>query len=310
MLSAFAAGKGNENRMQAKHHIEENAVAALGINKNSDFGRFVLHFRENPTVYAAGLLLVVLAIFAGLIWRGSVASSDRKVMSEYAMALTDTEDEAIRASKLEALAQNTSGRWAAEVAYMAGETALSQGAYDKAEAAFNRVINEFGSSDYVARATEGLAFIKESKGDLQGALAGYQGVADKFKESFSGRLQPNNIGRVQEALNNPAGAVEAYKQQIAIFPDSRAAAKAQEALDRLKALHPELFPEEQKPVEAAPAPDTAVAPALEAAPAAAAPAPAETPAPAADSAPAPAETPAPAAETAPAPAETPAPVAQ
>lgn len=283
--------------MTGKHHIEETAITVLGIDAKSDLGRFLLHVRENPTVYAAGLLLTVLAILAGFVWRGSVQASERNVMSDYAAALLETEDEAIRATKLEQLAEQVSGRWAPEVVYMAGESALSQGATDKAAAAFERVLKDFPQSEYASRAAEGQAYIAESKGDFQAALAGYQGVAEKYGATFTGKLQQNNIGRVQEALKNFQGAVDAYKKQQEVFPDSMAAAKAKEALDRLKSEHPELFPAET-PAPAADAaaatPDTAATPAPAPAPAAEAPAaaPAEAPAPAAEAPATPAETPA------------------
>ncbi len=283
--------------MTPNHHIEEDVINVLGINKQSDVARFIMHLRENPTLYAAGVLLAVLAVFAGLVWRGAAESKEKQVMTDYAAALVDTEDEAIRATKLEQLAESVSGPWGAEIVYMSGEAALSQGANDKAEAAFNRVLAEFPGSEYASRATEGLAFIKEAKGDHAGAAAAYAEVATKYAGSFTAKLQPNNIGRVKEASGDFAGAVEAYKQQLTVFPDSQAAIRAQEALDRLKAAHPALFPAE------VPAPDAAIAPAAEAAPAVEA-------APAAEAAPAPEAAVAPAPETAPAPAAEPVPAAQ
>lgn len=279
--------------MTAKHHIEEDVINILGLDKNSDIGRFILHVRENPTVYAAGVLLVVLAIFAGLLWRGAAEAREEQVMSDYAAALVDTEDEAIKVTKLEQLAESASGKWTAEIVYMSGEAALSQGANDKAEAAFNRVLTEFPGSQYASRASEGLAFIKEANGDYAGAASGYEETAKKYDGSFTAKLQPNNIGRVKEASGDFAGAVAAYKQQLTVFPDSQAAARAQEALDRLKASHPELFPEETPNMDAAVAPAAenkaetepaaAPEPASEAAaaPAEAAPAPETTEAPAA-----------------------------
>ena len=278
--------------MTPNHHIEDDVINVLGINKQSDLARFILHLRENPTLYAAGALLAVLAVFAGLVWRGAAESKEKQVMTDYAAALVDTEDEAIRATKLEQLAQSVSGPWGAEIVYMSGEAALSQGANDKAEAAFNRVLAEFPGSEYASRATEGLAFIKEAKGDHAGAATAYAEVATKYVGSFTAKLQPNNIARVKEASGDFAGAVEAYKQQLTVFPDSQAAIRAQEALDRLKAAHPDLFPAEVPAADAAVAPEAA--PAVEAAPAAEV-------APAADAAPAPTEAaPAPAAEAAPA----------
>jgi len=252
-----------------------------------------LHLAENPTTYAAGVLIIVLALFAGLIWNGAVEANDRTIMTNYAKALVDTEDPAVRAANLQNLADTASGRWAAEIIYMAAEANAAQGINDKAEAGFKRVLAEFPASDFASRAADGLAFLLENKGDNAGALAQYTEVATKYADKLSGKLVYNKIGRVQEALGNPKAAVEAYTKQGEVFPDSVAATTAQEALDRLKGSNPDLFPA-QPDTAVAPAPEAAAAPAVEAAPAAEA---TPAPAPAAETA-APAEAPAP--ETTPA----------
>lgn len=285
----------NPNAQQAAHdpHGEPHAP------KPSPLHVFLDHLQENPTTYAAGVLVVVLALFAGLIWNGSVAARDRAVMSDYAKAVIVTEDPALRATELERLASQNNGRWTAEIVYMAAEADATQGNLDKAKAGFERVLAEFGSSEYASRAADGLAFLAENKGDYASALGQYTEIATKYANTLTGRIVYNKIGRVHEALNDPKAALDAYTKQTEVFPDSEAAKAAQEAIDRLKSAFPTLdgsvapapAAEAAPAAETAPAPEAApvveAAPAPEAAPAAEAPA---TEAPAAAAAPA--ETPA------------------
>jgi tetratricopeptide (TPR) repeat protein len=269
--------------------------------------QWLVHLRDNAALYAAAAAFVAVCVIAGVWYNVNRTSGEQKIMTDYAAALSKEKPE----EQLSALAPVTESksRWTAEALYVAGETAIRAGELEKAGQFFQRVLDEYGTSEYASTATEGLAFLAENKGDLDGALARYREVSEKWAGTFISRRQPLNIARVLEAKSDFKGAIESYQAQVSMFPDSKVAAKAQEALDRLKESHPDLFPKEETPAPAAETPATeAPAPAAET-PANEAPAPAaETPA---NEAPAPAaETPAPAAET-PAPAaETPAPAAE
>lgn len=268
--------------MSAKTLPHDEAQHLHEHEKPSAFTKAMAHVLENPTTYAAGVLIVVLVLFAGMMWKGLAAANDRNVMSDYAKALVQTEDPAIRATELGRLAEGASGRWAPEIVYMAAEAAAAQGMNDKAEQGFQRVLAEFGKSEFASRAADGLGFLAENKGDNAAALQKYTEVATQYPDTLTGRLVYNKIGRVQEALGNPKAALEAYTKQGEVFPDSLAATAAAEAAERLKSMHPELADAPVAPAET-PAP-AAEAPAAEATPAAA-PAP-EAPAAAAETTPA------------------------
>lgn len=253
--------------------------------------QWLVHLRDNAALYAAAAAFVAVCVIAGVWYNVNRTSGEQKTMTEYAAALSKEKPE----EQLSALAPVTESksRWTAEALYVAGETAIRAGELEKAGQFFQRVLDEYGTSEYASTATEGLAFLAENKGDLDGALARYREVSEKWAGTFISRRQPLNIARVLEAKSDFKGAIESYQAQVSMFPDSKVAGKAQEALDRLKVSHPDLFPKEETPAPVAetPAP-TAETPATET------PAPAaETPAPAAET-PAPAvETPAPAADT-------------
>jgi len=157
------------------------------------------------------------------------------------------EDPALRATQLAPLTESSS-RWTAEALYMTGEAAYQAQDYAKAKNAFDNLRQKFVDAQFTPDAVEGLGNVAENQGDYQGALAAYQEIKAKWAGSFASLRQDVNIGRCQEHFGNLPEAVKSYKAQVDLFPDSAVAGKAQESLDRLKLVHPEVFPAE-KPEE-------------------------------------------------------------
>lgn len=265
--------------------------------KKNDWQALVAYVRENPVLSTVGTAFVLLCILAGLLYRANTTASEKEICSQYARAL-NIGGVALRAAQLAPLAE-TSSRWTPEAVYMMGEAAYGARDFEKAKTAFMRVRQEFPEARFTPDAVEGLGYIAENEEDYEGALAYYQEIHEKWPNSFAGVHQDLNIARCQERLGNLAEAVQAYQVQVDVFPDSTAATDAQQALDRLKTGHPDLFPEEEpeeqadQPAEEAPEAQPEVAP-EEAAPAEATPEqlPAEQPVPEEPPAEPPAEQPA------------------
>ncbi len=271
--------------------VESILVAEKEQTPKNDMMRVMMHAQENPTLYVGVVLFVAFCIVAGALIRASKTESAAKITSRYAEASLET-DPGTRLTKLEAAAKDA-GDWTPEITYVMGETAIQAQQYDKAKAAFETVRDKFAKSDYADRAISGLAFLQENAGDLDGAIKTYEQLAKDYPKGFATKLAPYQVARLQEELGHLPEAIKAYQQQQEAFANSDISKKAEEALKRLKADHPELFPEEKKPEAAAPA----ATPAPAEAPAAPAPTPAPAEAPAATPAPveaAPAATPAPA----------------
>jgi len=247
----------------------------------NDWDKLVEHVRQNPVLYGAGVLFVLLCIIAGVVFRSSGQQSQRSVMTAYARAI-ESDDAAKRVTELEPIVGGK-GKTAAEALYVMGESAFEAKDYEKAKTAFERLRAEFSDSAYVPEAVEGLGYVAENGGQFEQALGYYKEILDKWPSSLAGRRQSLNIGRCQEQLGKLADAVSAYREQVDQFPGSSSEKAAQSALDRLEKAHPELFPKEEV-AEAAPAssPDQAqdptAAPEVVVAPAAENPAPAPAPA--------------------------------
>jgi len=265
---------------------------------NGDWQQALDYIKENPKTVVAGLAFVVICALLGGIYSLNASVKDRHAMTTYADAL-DEEDAAARAEALRVVAA-AGNRWSVEALYLSGEASIEAKAYDKAREALTKVVSEHADSPFAPQAAEALAFLDENDGKVEEALAGYTKVFETWDDTFTGRRQPLNMGRLQEALGKLPEAIASYNKQKEIFPDSSFATSAEQALARLKSEHVDLFPAEAAPalevapaaeaapaVEVAPAPEAApaieVAPAAEAVPAPEA-APAAEPAPAAEAA--------------------------
>lgn len=222
--------------------------------KKTDLEAFVLHVKENPLLYGAAVLVIVLAGIAGLMYRVAGESRERDIATAYARAIA-TQDPALRLTELDQIDAGDSPL-AAEVRYMAGEAAYEAGDLEKAKASFKTVVDEYPDSSFAAPALEGLGDIARDEGKAQEALDHYKGVLEKYPTSFTAMRQSLNIGQVQEELGNLKDAVTAYTDVTTAYPASHVAEEAQQALERLRAAHPELFP---SAAEAAPATEPAAA---------------------------------------------------
>ena len=232
------------------------AELAAEEQKKNDTERLVEHIKDNPMLYIVGTAFVLFCLLAGGLYGLAKSAKEQAVRSEYA-AVLQQEDPALVAAGLKAFADN-SGSWTDEALYMLGEKSIEAESYPAAEEAFARVRDEFPSSQYAPRATDGLAFILENRGKFEEALAMYQEIPEKWPGSLMALRTPYNIGRVQESLENFEAAIEAYEEQRAIIEvlDDGVSdtwvvyAKAGAALDRLREEKPGLFFEPEPTPEA------------------------------------------------------------
>lgn len=224
--------------------------------RKTDWQKMVVQVKQNPLLYGAVAVFLVLCVLIGIGYRLGTESSGRTSMTQLARAL-DANDAAQRAKDLASIVKGKDPL-SAEALYMMGEAAYEAKEYDKAKEAFERLRNEFPNSPFVPDAIEGLGFIAENAGDCQTAVSLYKEVAEKWRGTFTQRRQSLNIGRCEERLGHVEEAAAAYKAQEEDFPASSFDKEAKEALDRLRSANPDLFA--TKPAEApkpeAPAPQS------------------------------------------------------
>jgi tetratricopeptide (TPR) repeat protein len=219
----------------------------------TDPQRLAKHAQENPAMYAAAVVLVVVVICGVMGLRHVQHSREVDVMTTYASAELSTDDPADQVRALSNLVEDGAGSWDAEALYMLGETAIQAKEYDKARTVFTNVREKYSSSVYVPRAVEGIAFLDENAGDNEAALKGYEEVGEKWPNTVTGKRVYLHIARVHERMENVEAAIAAFQKQEEVFPESAAAMQAQRELARLERAHPDLFPEEEEVVEETPA---------------------------------------------------------
>ena len=209
----------------------------------SDFARLLAHIEEYPWHYVAGGAFILFCMVAGFLFRLERSAAEQRIVTQYAEAMA-LEDAEARLDALDEVA-NHRGHWGEEAQYMLGELALRDRDYERAEAAFQALLDRNADSEFAPEAREGLAFIAENHGDLDAALAGYEEIVQRWSSSFIARRQPYHIGRVLEAQDQIEAAIDAYREQQEVFPDSFAAAQAMMAMSGLAEDYPEFFPEEE-----------------------------------------------------------------
>lgn len=206
-----------------------------------DLATLLAHVMENPVLYVASIVFLAACALVGVLYNLKSAADEQAVATVYARAI-DIEDPAERAAALEEVASGSS-TLAPSALYMRGEAALLVDDFDLARQTFEQLQSDHPDFDQTPDAVEGLGFILEQQGDLEGALAKYEEVLAKWPNSFAGRRQQLSIGRCQEELGQLESAIQAYQEQLQLFPGSGIALRAQQNIDRLRASNPEHFPE-------------------------------------------------------------------
>lgn len=217
-----------------------HAPHGAGPETKADVTAFVEHVRENPVLYVAAVAFLVVCAIIGVAYRAYRAEAEQAGATAYARAL----DAELPAARVDALTQLTGPDWLkAEALYMAGEAAFDAGDLEKAQTLFEQLRADHPNYEFTPDAVEALGFIAEENGDYAAAVARYKEIGEVWPDAFAARRQPMNIGRAGEAAENYEAAVAAYREQLDIFPGSNVALRAQQALDRLRDTHPDLFPE-------------------------------------------------------------------
>jgi len=223
--------------------------------KRNDLAAVINHAKENPLLWSAGAVFLAAVILVGVFYRINTDIRTRKAATEYARAVLGAEDPAVRATELSSV-DTPDASLAALALYMNGQAALDAEDYDEAAETLETVRTKYPESKVAPESVAALGFIAEENGDYEKALSYYLEVSEKWPESFSAYLQPLNIGRCYEKLGQLEKAVAAYRDQVNLFYGSNPAAEAENALNRLRNSHPELFAEETAPKTEASAADS------------------------------------------------------
>ncbi|MCX8065457.1 MAG: tetratricopeptide repeat protein [Candidatus Hydrogenedentes bacterium] len=230
-------------RRQKKRKTEVKDVMPTLEEQKNQIVQWWQHIKENLTLYAIGIGFVVFCVIVGSAYGAYRSSKNRDVMTKFARAMLE-EKLSSRAEMLKPLLDVNSSI-TPQILYIYGETVFALGKFDEAETVWKKLIEKYSVSEWAPNAMEGLAYIEELRKNYDKAEKMYREITEKWPNSFIAKRQFFNIGRVLEAKNDLAMAIEAYRKQKDAFPESKVSEKANQALEKLKSEHPELFPEEK-----------------------------------------------------------------
>lgn len=152
---------------------------------------------------------------------------------------------------LEKINQNYSGlpaAWAERAAVMLGDAKLAVGDTAGAKAAYDQFVKTYPGS--VALANLGMARLAVESGDIDGATAILAPLTAKASETALPAAADGAalsqafflLGRIDEAREDKAGALENYLKASALFPfDQNAVAEAKKRAEALRAENPGLI---------------------------------------------------------------------
>lgn len=188
-------------------------------------------------VYGAAGLVVALAV-AGGVWtylgrrEAAAEAAFADGMAAYRQALAGRDDAAVGPSvaTLERfLSLHGGSRLAPEAWYLSGNLEYQRRAFDAAVAAYDRAIGRGGGAvDRLSRL--GRAYAVEGKGDLPAALEAYRLTLRPEARDFAHEEALLGLARVQEGLQQPKEAIEAYRRFLQEAPSSSRAGDARARL--------------------------------------------------------------------------------
>ncbi len=219
-----------------------------------------LHANRKRGLAGAVVVAAIAAIVAFATWRSSEreAAANRALLNvpsllNQPMPVGDPAS----ASQFLNISQEYAGTSAGTTAQLLAARELYLcGKYPEAQKEFSEFVSAHSSHPLAAQASVGIAACMEAQGKTSDAVQQYKKINLLYKDNVSIILPIRlTLGRLSEADNKPAEAVEYYKDLVSLR--DRNDPWVMEAYERLRLLiakHPELNPTPQQPSSAAPSP--------------------------------------------------------
>jgi predicted negative regulator of RcsB-dependent stress response len=219
-----------------------------------------LHTNRKRVLAGAIVAAAIAAIIAFVTWRNSEreAVANRALLGVPALLNEPMPvGDPASASQFLNISQAYAGTSAGTVAQLlAARELFLCGKYSEAQKEFSQFVADHSSHPLAAQASVGIAACMEAQGKISDAVQQYKKINLLYKENVSVLLPIRlTLGRLSEADNKPAEAVDYYKDLVNLR--DRNDPWVMEAYERLRLLiakHPELNPNPQQPPSAAPSP--------------------------------------------------------
>lgn len=252
------------NRSRRKRKANAKAEAAddgfqRGVRKAGQ------QFLDTPKLVIGGLAILTVAIAAGVMIdkRGKAADAEATRSLKAATAAVvrsavippeeqqeessprfpvypseEARDEAVAAAIAKAKGSGRDGV-VADALLVEAAYAMRRGNFDAAKSGYDAFLSE-ADDDHPLRyvAVEGKGLALEAGGDLDGALAAFESLADQPTDLHR-PMALYHQGRVLEALERTDDAIAVYQQFFAEFPPSKSTMATPLVRDRIEELDPE-----------------------------------------------------------------------
>ena len=192
---------------------------------------------------------VALVVAGGVIYTYSYFSGQQEVAAEEAMSavfkapLGNPIRSLPEPAGLLAVAERHASAPAGQRALLLAAGALfQQGKFAEAKEKFQKFSSQYPASKVIPIAAYGVAACDDAMNNLDGALAGYQAVEQKYPKDPVGTQAKLAIGVIQEAKNKPEEALKVYDQLAKVESRSLWSSEAFSRRDLLLAKFPHLMP--------------------------------------------------------------------
>ena len=231
--------------------MESKSSQTTHGSHSPDFYKVMAWFETNKTqvIYGAGIAIVLGVIVFFVIWRGNAkqqAASEAfsKVFISQIMDRSVTDAQlASEYAKVAAEHSDSKGGMRAEL--FAAGSLFTQGKYSEAQAAFQKLMGDYGGSALVPQAMFGIAASLEAQNKIEEALTAYKDVYTRYpRESVT----PQAKFAAARLYNGQKKAKEAFELLEDVTKNNMGTYIGMEASmlgSEILAAHPELVP---KPV--------------------------------------------------------------
>ena len=118
--------------------------------------------------------------------------------------------------------------------YYLGDAYYASGQYDRARECYEQYLRDHPRGQFSPNAQEAVAYIAESEGRFDKAIAHYMKLTETYGDSHLAQHAWYNIGRCYEHMSDWVGAADAYEMQLSLHPMSAWTDKAEARLSEIR----------------------------------------------------------------------------
>ena len=217
---------------------------------------------KKPTLYGAGIVLVVGVIVAFFLYRQNareVAASEALSAVTVSQITRQSSGDMVPAY-LKVANEYPNSTAGGRALLLAAADLYTEGKYDQAKAQFERFRRDYASSPFLGQALLGIAACLDAQGKAREAMTAYQNLIARRPGDFVVSQARFSLARLQEAQGEPDKARILLEEVERSDPYGSLGSEAGMRLEELKEKYPKLFASPIPSSATSAAPATAASP--------------------------------------------------